>query len=187
MRGPWRWFGMMAACATVALMPGRAAAQQRNAAVLGLLATADTGEIMQAQYASQNATRADVRAYADSLVHDHTAHLRAVRDTAASMGVTPDTTTAQARALRATAMRQMQQLQGLSGPVLDPRFLAFMVSDHSGLLNVLQPLIRQGRNPQLTPFLISTRTVVQHHLDWARALQRGGGRQPMGVHKDTGR
>lgn len=185
MRRAWKRAGMMV-CAAVALVAGRAAAQS-NAATLGLLATADEGEIMQAQLASRNATRDDVRDYANMLVNDHTAHLQAVRDTAAGMGVTPDTTTAQARQLRLTAMRQMARLQGLSGPALDRQFLAFMVTDHAGLLAVLRRLIGQGTNPQLTPFLVATRTVVQAHLDRARALQRGGGRQPMGVHKDMGR
>jgi putative membrane protein len=174
---------MVVTCAAVSLAGGHAAAQS-NAAVLGRMAAADQGEIMQAQYAAQNATRDDVREYANMLVSDHTGHLQAVRDTASALAVTPDSTAA--RDLMAAAQRQMAQLQGLSGPALDRQFLVFMVQDHGGLQRELDGLIRQGQPAQLLPFIRATRAVVHRHLVDAQNLQRGG-QHSMSVHKDNGR
>lgn len=181
MRGVSKVIGMVTACAALSLAPGHAAAQG-NAQVLGTMAVADTGEIILASYAAQNVTRAGVRDYANMLVEQHSAHLQMVRDTAAALGVTPDTSAG--HKLSETVQQQMQQMQGVSGTALDDLFLRFMVSDHQAVLNILLGT----HDPRLARFVANTEVVVRQHLRCAERLQEHRlCRLIMSVHKDTGR
>jgi putative membrane protein len=181
---------VLAAALTLAGATGAAAQNMSDAAILGRMAAADQGEIMQAQVAVQGAQSDAARSYADMIVRDHTNHLQQVQSVASAAGVAPDT--GAARDLAAHAMQATQMLQSASGADVDRMFAANMVQDHQMVIGEVQGAIPRAQNAQVRTLLQNTLPVLRTHLRGAQALTRtvggsSGSRRSMDVHKDTGR
>jgi len=156
--------------AALALAGGTTAAAQNmggDAAILGRMAAADQGEIMQAQVAVQGAQSEAVRSYAQMIVRDHTTHLQQVQATASAAGMAPDTTAA--RDLAQHAMEATQMLRNASGTEVDRMFAANMVQDHQLVIGEVQGAIPRAQNAGVRTLLTSTLPVLRAHL---RAAQR---------------
>jgi len=180
---------VVAAVLTLAGATGAAAQNMSDAAILGRMAAADQGEIMQAQVVVQSAQSDAARSYAEMIVRDHTSHLQQVQSTAQAAGVAPDTSAA--RDLTAHAMQATQMLQGASGAEVDRMFAANMVQDHQMVIGEVQRAIPAAQNAQVRTLLQNTLPVLRTHLRDAQALTRtlggnSGTRRSMDVHKDTG-
>lgn len=156
-----------AACATtVAPMPG--ALPQSD--VAGIVMAVNEGEIQQGQAASQRATNAQVRSFAQMMVTDHTNANNMARDVFAREGVTAgenETT----RTLRANSQRTIANLNTYSGNAFDRRYMETQVALHQWALNTLDTaLIPSTTDADVRSLLQTHRASVAAHLDQARQI-----------------
>ncbi|HKO55986.1 MAG TPA: DUF4142 domain-containing protein [Thermoanaerobaculia bacterium] len=164
---------LTAACSTMmngggSTMPGAWPA----ADVAGIVVTANEGEIQQGQAAAGRATSADVRAFAQMMVTDHTNALSTARETFTRNGVTPaenDTT----RTLRSNSQQTVTNLATYSGAAYDRMYMQSQVDLHQWLLSALDAVLIPSSTGETRTLLETQRTAVAAHLDRARQI-RGG-------------
>jgi putative membrane protein len=157
------------ACATTMNDTAMMAGAQPASDVAGIVITANEGEIQQGQAASTRATSADVRAFAQMMVTDHTAALNAARATFSRAGVTPgdnDTT----RTLRESSQRTVTNLATYSGTAFDRRYMQSQVDLHQWLLNTLDTALIPSSRGEVLTLLQTQRASVAAHLEHARQI-----------------
>lgn len=137
--------------------------------VAGIVQTANEGEIQQGQAASSRATSADVRAFAQMMVSDHTAALSAARDTFQREGITPGEN-ATTRTLRDNSQRTVANLATFSGASFDRTYMQSQVDLHQWLLNTLDTALIPSSTGNMRTLLQTQRASVATHLDRARQI-----------------
>jgi putative membrane protein len=154
--------------ASMAAMPGALPASD----VAGIVATANEGEIQQGQAAAPKATSAEVRAFAQMMVSDHTAALTAARDTFARNNVTPsenDTT----RTLREGSQRTIANLATYNGAAFDRMYMQSQVDLHQWLLTTMDTVLIPSSRGEMRTLLETQRASVASHLERARQIRAG--------------
>ncbi|HEY0157266.1 MAG TPA: DUF4142 domain-containing protein [Thermoanaerobaculia bacterium] len=161
---------MLSACATTTdTMEPRAGATPEGD-IAAIVTAANEGEIQQGQAASTRATNADVRAFAQMMVADHTAALNTARDTFNRAGINASDNTI-ANTLRASSQTTVTNLNTYSGADFDRAYMRTQVDLHAWLLNVLDvSLIPSAVTPELRTLLQTQRASVAAHLDQARGI-----------------
>lgn len=141
--------------------------------IANIAMVANEGEAQQGSAAASRAASADVRAFAQMMVSDHTTALNAARDVATRNNIMPeenDTT----RALRSGTPQVIANLDTYRGADYDRRYIDYQIALHQWLLNGLDTtLIPQATNAELKSLLQTQRGSVAAHLERARAI-RGG-------------
>lgn len=162
---------LFAACATntgtdMATMPNATS----EAEIAGMMNAANEGEVQQGQAASARATNADVRAFAQMMVTDHTAALNNARDTFNRTAITPSDNNI-ATTLRTNSGMTVRNLETYSGAAFDRAYMQSQVDLHAWLLRQLDNnFIPSARTPELRTLLQTQRGSVAAHLDQARSL-----------------
>lgn len=147
-----------------------------NAHVIAHLSTGDSLEIALSRLGVDRAQNADVRAFAQRMVTEHTAHMQTVMQTASQAGVAPmqsprDTSEA------LMAGRTLNRLSSApSGASFDRRFMRDEVIMHQHMLHDLTMARSQATGPALQ-VIDQTIPVVRQHLADAHTVWRevGGG------------
>jgi putative membrane protein len=149
-------------------------AHMTDADIAGIVSTANQGEIDEGNAASSRATSAEVRAFAQMMVNDHTAALNAARDLFTRRGIAPNTSEPTAATLAAGARQTVSNLGTYTGAAFDRTYMQSQVDTHQWLLNELDStLIPSARNRELRELLTTQRGAVAMHLDRARQIMSG--------------
>ena len=159
----------LVSCGSMSMtMPGRMAAND----IAGILATANQGEIDQANAALSKAANADVRAFAQMMVTDHTNAGNTANDVFARNGITPadNTTTSD---LKTNGQRSMMNLNAYSGASFDRAYMQSQVDMHQWLLTNLDSVLIPSSRGDLRNLLETMRGTVSTHLDRARQILGG--------------
>lgn len=156
-------------CATTDTTGDAVAGAHPAGDIAAIVVAANEGEVQQGQAASTRATSADVRAFAQMMVTDHSAALTAARDAFARNGVTPaDNDTS--RALRANSQRTVTNLATYSGTAFDREYMRTQVALHQWLLTTLDTALIPSARGELRTLLETQRGSVAAHLDRARTI-----------------
>ncbi len=129
------------------------------------VAASDLSEIESAELATDKASNADVKAFAQHLRTDHeksTAELKSAAGTA-NITVTP--------ALDAEKQAMLDRLKAVSGAEFDREFINQQKTAHQKALTLLQSYASSGDNEALKTFAGKTATAVKGHLDHANTLK----------------
>ncbi|HYH09483.1 MAG TPA: DUF4142 domain-containing protein [Thermoanaerobaculia bacterium] len=158
------------ACATTDTLSDPMPGAQPETDIAGIVTAANEGEVQQGNAASARATSADVVAFAQMMVADHTAALNNGREVFARNNITPaenETT----RALRANSQLTVTNLATYSGTAFDRTYMQTQVDLHQWLLSTLDTaLIPSARTPELRTLLQTQRASVAAHLERARQI-----------------
>ncbi|MBV8517000.1 MAG: DUF4142 domain-containing protein [Acidobacteria bacterium] len=160
--------GSMHSNANMATMPGALSAND----VAGIVATANEGEIQEGQAAAPRATSAEVRAFAQMMVSDHTAALTAARDAFARNNVTPAENDTM-RTLREGAQRTVTNLATYNGAAFDRMYMQSQVDVHQWLLTTMDTVLIPSSRGEMRTLLETQRAAVASHLDRARQIRAG--------------
>jgi putative membrane protein len=162
------------------LLPGTLAyGQTRTAAAPSLndpqiahvAVTANAIDIELAQLALSRASSSEVRAFAQTMVTDHTAVNEQAAALARRLGVTPEDNDV-SRSLRDGAAEARRNLEGLRGAPFDRAYMDREVAYHQAVLDALdQVLIPGASNSELRALLEQVRPAVAAHLDHAKQLR----------------
>lgn len=154
-----------------------APAAPSDAEIAHIVVTANTIDIEAGQLAKDKGSDAEVKAFGDRMITDHTGVNKLASDLAQKLNVTPaDNATSQS--LQTSANEAMQSLQTKTGADFDRAYVDREVAFHQQVLDALdQTLIPSAQNAELKALLEQTRPAIAGHLEMARSLQQKLGAQ----------
>ena len=114
-------------------------------------------EIQMANLALKKSKNADVKAFAQKMVDDHTKLIADMKPFANQMGVPPPTK------VPADAMQEEARLRVLSGDSFDKEYITAMVADHHKDLGEFMTERDSTANPDLKATVAQGTTVVKEH------------------------
>lgn len=125
-------------------------------------------EVESSRLAQQKASSAQVKAFAQRMVEDHTKSNAELAQLAASKGVQlpkePD----------ASQQAKIEALGALSGAEFDRQYVEQMgVTAHQLTIALFQRGASNARDPEIKAFAAKTLPTLQQHLEMARALKAG--------------
>ena len=131
-------------------------------------------EVQLGQLAAQKASSADVKAFGQQMVDDHSRANDQLKSVAQGQGMTLPTS------LNAKDQALYTKLQGLSGANFDKTYVKAMVKDHQEDVKEFQKEGDTGKDPQIKNFASQTLPVLQQHLSKIQSIQSsmGGGSAP---------
>lgn len=138
--------------------------------ILTAMTRISQGEIDAGRMAESRATSADVKAFARTMVRDHTQLLQEANQLARRMNVT--LAAAQSDSAASGAQATTQRLRSAtSGAAFDSVYIDSQVQGHQRVLAMLRNLEGKARAAQLDAMLRRATPVIQRHLARAEELQ----------------
>lgn len=161
--------------AMVAMAAVPAAAQEAqdlsDAEVAHVAVTANAIDVDLARLALERAASEEVKAFAQTMVDDHTGVNEQAAALAEKLGVTPAENDVSAQ-LQAGADEAKARLSELSGEEFDQAYIAREIEYHQAVLNALdQLLIPTTENAELAELLNTVRPAIAAHLERAQGMQ----------------
>jgi putative membrane protein len=162
------------AAAVAAAFSAGAAAQggaPNDAQIAGIVVAANQVDIDAGKVAEQRASNADVRAFGQRMVTDHTAVNRQAVDLANKLKLKPeDSDTAQS--LKKGGADNVASLKNLSGTAFDKAYVEHEVAYHEAVIGALdKTLVPNAKNAELKSLLEKARPAFVAHLDHAKQIQ----------------
>lgn len=137
--------------------------------------TANAIDVEMARLVDPRTTTAAVRAFAQTMITDHTAVNERAAELAQRLGVTPEDNPV-SRSLRESADAARENLSGLRGEEFDRAYLAREVEYHQAVLGALDDVLIPGAaNADLRALLQEVRPAIAAHLEHARMLRSSAG------------
>jgi len=140
--------------------------------VLGFATAASAGEVELGKLAQKKATHADVKAFAKTMVTDHSAMLAETKKLANKLHVTADTVADDARDLMNHGRDAVKELtEKDAGADWDKNYMDKMVDGHKDVLSKLQDAAKNTPDAQLKTALEEAVGKVQTHLTKAENIR----------------
>lgn len=163
--------------AMVAIAAAPAAAQEAqdlsDAEVAHVAVTANAIDVDLARLALDRAASDEVKAFAQTMIDDHTGVNEQAAELAERLGVTPVENDVSAQ-LQAGADEAKTRLSELSGEEFDQAYIAREIEYHQAVLGALdQLLIPTTEDAELADLLNTVRPAIAAHLERAQAIQSG--------------
>ena len=158
------------ALAILALPFGASAQELSDAEIAHVAVTANAIDVETAQLALEQAQDAEVKAFAQTMITDHTAVNQQAAALAGRLGVTPQDNDV-SQSLLADAEDARSKIDDLWGSSFDRSYIAREVAYHEAVLNALDGvLIPQADNAELKALLEGVRPAIAAHLAHAQSL-----------------
>lgn len=147
-----------------------------DAQIASIVVTANQVDVDAGKLAAAKASSADVRAFANTMVTDHTGVNKAAVDLATRLKVTPqDNPTSQA--LKAAGDKNIAALEKLKGKAFDKAYIDNEVAYHQQVLDALDTVLIPGAsNAELKALLVKVRPAFVAHLEHAKHQQTALGK-----------
>jgi putative membrane protein len=143
-----------------------------DAQILAFAATANAGEIQEAQIAKSKATNPAVKKFALLMISDHTKMQADGKALAAKLGITPDTSKSDVTDLAKGAEKDIKDLTDKkAGKDWDADYMGKQVDAHQTVLDKLNDASQSVKSPELKNALNETIATVQGHLTQAKAIK----------------
>lgn len=139
--------------------------------ILGVIRSADQGEIEQARLAESRTKDHRVRKFAEMMIHDHTDADAKAEKIARSdnLSFAPSQTQT---SLETDAHGATSSLQSQTGTDFDRQYADTQVKEHQSVLDLIdQKLLPAASDPKVKDYLTAVRGKVAMHLQQARELQ----------------
>lgn len=153
-------------------VPAAAAAQKPNdAQIASIVVTANQVDIDAGKLAQTRASNADVKAFAERMVVDHTGVNKSATELAGKLNVTPeDNPTSQS--LKTGGDKNVAKLKTLQGAEFDKAYVDHEVAYHTQVLDAVDKvLIPSASNAELKALLVKVRPAFVAHLEHSKHLQ----------------
>jgi putative membrane protein len=159
--------------AGLVLAPAAAASAQtvNDAQIASIVVTANQVDIDAGKLAKADASNAEVKKFADTMITDHTGVNKSATDLAAKLKVTPeDNPTSQS--LKSGGDANLKNLKSLKGAAFDKAYIEHEVSYHQAVIDALdKTLIPNAKNAELKALLVKVRPAFVAHREHAKHLQ----------------
>jgi putative membrane protein len=149
-----------------------AAGAPNDAQIAMIAVVADTVDIDAGKLAAGKASSKEVKAFAETMVRDHTAVNAKATALAKKLGVTPEESDT-SKSLKAEGDKILARLKGLSGAEFDKAYVDNEVAYHEEVIGVVtKTLIPNTKNAELKSLLESAGPIFVAHLEHAKHLQK---------------
>jgi putative membrane protein len=142
-----------------------------DAQIASIVVTANQVDIDAGKLGTSRSTNAQVKAFAQLMVTDHTGVNKSATDLAGKLKVTPqDNPTSQS--LKSGGDKNIAHLKTLKGTAFDKAYVDHEVAYHQQVIDALDnTLIPGATNAELKALLIKVRPAFVAHLEHAKHLQ----------------
>jgi putative membrane protein len=148
-----------------------AAGAPNDAQIAMIAVVANTVDVDAGKLAAEKASSKEVKAFAETMVRDHTAVNAKATALAKKLGVTPEES-ATSKSLKADGDKMLAKLNGLSGAEFDKAYVDNEVAYHEAVIGVVtKTLIPNTKNAELKSLLESAGPIFTSHLEHAKHLQ----------------
>jgi putative membrane protein len=139
--------------------------------IAAIVVTANQVDIDAGKLAESKSNSADVKAFAQRMVTDHTGVNKSATELVTRLHVTPQPN-ATSRSLQQGGEQNLANLKTLSGAAFDKAYIDHEVAYHETVLNAVDnTLIPNAKNADLKALLVKVRPAFVAHLDHAKKLQ----------------
>jgi putative membrane protein len=139
--------------------------------ILGVLQTADLGEIQIAQLAKGRAKSKEVATYAEMIISDHTAAEGSVKNAIQATG--PTATSPLSHTVRQDTQRTLDATAARKAAAFDRAYLESQVTMHTSLLQAIDTqLLPQAKRAEDRDLVTGIRPRIAEHLSKAQELLR---------------
>jgi putative membrane protein len=161
----------------LAVSVGTSSAQSvSDAQIAHIVVTANQVDIDAGRIAAARGTHADVKAFGQQMVTDHTGVNKSATSLAAKLKVTPEDN-ATSGSLKAGGEKNLANLKSLKGAAFDKAYVDNEVTYHQAVLDALdKTLIPGAKNEELKALLVKVRPAFVAHLEHAKKLQSSLGK-----------
>ncbi len=144
-----------------------------NDAQIAMIAVVANGvDVDAGKVAAEKSTNKEVKAFAETMVRDHTAVNAKATALAKKLGVTPEES-ATSKSLKADGDKTLAKLKGMSGAAFDKAYVDNEVAYHEAVIGVVtNTLIPNTKNAELKSLLESAGPIFNSHLEHAKHLQQ---------------
>lgn len=165
---------LLAAPAVARNVSAQAAPPKLNDAEIAHVAvTANSVDIDNAEIATKRAASKEVKAFAETMIRDHTGVNKQASDLAAKLHVTPKAN-AVSESLRAGEKTAQAKLAGVSGAAFDKAYMDNEIAYHQAVIDAVDKvLVPQTQNAELKALLKNVRPALVAHLDHAKMVRAG--------------
>jgi putative membrane protein len=152
-------------------MPAHAAQTVSDAQIAAIVVTANQVDIDAGKFAAEKSTNPEVKAFANTMVRDHTAVNQSAVDLVTKLKVSPEENDT-SRSLKAGGDTNIAALRKLDGMRLDKAYVDHEVAYHEQVIQALDTvLIPNAHNAELKALLVKVRPAFVEHLNHAKHLQ----------------
>lgn len=148
------------------------AMQLSDGEIAAIVVAANGIDVRYGEIARERAQDEQVKAFAETMITDHTAVNESAVELVGRLGVTPQENDV-SRSLESGAAQTRTELSALSGAAFDEAYIANEVTYHRAVLDALDTLlIPNATNAELRETLIGVRPAFEAHLRHAESLQQ---------------
>jgi putative membrane protein len=160
-----------ASLAALAVGVAQAQSGPNDAQIAAIVVAANQVDIDAGNFAKSRATSADVKAFAERMVTDHSGVLKSAVDLVTKLKVTPESNPT-SESLTKGGTDNIAALTKLKGADFDKAYIDHEVTYHEAVLGAVdKTLIPNAKNAELKALLVKVRPAFVAHLDHARKIQ----------------
>jgi putative membrane protein len=150
--------------ATTSSSPAAGTLAPEDRTFLNKAAIGGMAEVQLGQVAVKNAKSADVKAFGQRMIDDHSKANSELTRLATSKGVTPPSE------LDSKNKATLDRLSKLTGDQFDKAYMADMVTDHEEDVAEFQKEAKSASDPDVKAFAAKTLPTLQEHLQMAKSI-----------------
>jgi putative membrane protein len=162
----------LAAFTTIHAQTAPAAAAPNDAQIAQIVLTADSVDVDYGNLAVKKTKNAEVKAFAETMIRDHTAVNAKATALAKKLGMTPEASDT-SKSLKSDGEKEMAKLQAMHGAEFDKAYIDNEVAYHESVIGALDNvLLPNAKNAELKALLESGKPIFESHLEHAKTLQK---------------
>ena len=136
-----------------------------------IVLTADSVDVDYGNLAVKKTKNAEVKAFAETMIRDHTAVNAKATALAKKLGMTPEASDT-SKSLKSDGEKEMAKLKAMHGAEFDKAYIYNEVAYHESVIGALDKvLLPNAKNAELKSLLESGRPIFVSHLNHAKELQ----------------
>lgn len=148
-----------------------AAKAPNDAQIAQIVLTADSVDVDYGNLAVKKTKNAEVKAFAETMIRDHTAVNNKATALAKKLGMTPEASDT-SKSLQSGGEAEMAKLHALHGTAFDKAYVDNEVAYHESVIGALKTvLLPNAKNAELKSLLESGLPIFESHLEHAKTLQ----------------
>ena len=161
----------LAALTTIYAQTGPPAVPPNDAQIAQIVLTADSVDVDYGNLAVKKTNNAEVKAFAETMIRDHTAVNNKAGVLAKKLGMTPEASD-MSKSLKSDGDKEMAKLKALHGAEFDKAYIDNEVAYHESVIGALNTvLLPNAKNAELKALLESGKPIFESHLEHAKSLQ----------------
>jgi len=161
----------LASFTTVHAQTAPAAAPPNDAQIAQIVLTADSVDVDYGNLAVKKTKNAEVKAFAETMIRDHTAVNAKATALAKKLGMTQEASDT-SKSLKSDGEKEMAKLKAMHGAEFDKAYINNEVAYHESVIGALDKvLLPNAKNAELKSLLESGRPIFVSHLNHAKELQ----------------